>query len=522
MSRLDLHPVCPLAKLLAAWQKLGLSETKLHISQPEQGISHLSLDTRTLQAGGVFIALQGHHLDGHDFIAQSVRQGAVLVVCEKLSLVTSGHTQAINYLCHPQLRQYLGPWISELLGHPSKQLTECVGITGTNGKSSISHFLAQAWHTLGHKAYVCGTLGQGEPHTLTPNSHTTPDALQVQAFFAHCQQEQVSHVAMEVSSHALDQARVAGVAFTSALFTNLSRDHLDYHPSMQAYAQAKARLFDYPSLRQRIFNLADQQGYALWQTYQAKTLGPHKSTWGYSLEVHPDADVCAQTICYTTQGLQAQVLYQGQTYPLHLRLFGRFNLENALACLCVLLAEGVSMAQAVQALTHLQGVHGRMQALSALPKQAPHVLIDYAHTPDALQQALEAVRLHAPAQARIWCIFGCGGERDKGKRPLMLHAAQQLADQVIVTDDNPRFEDPQAIIADILAQQSQHQPAPLVIHERAQALAYALDQADPHDWILVAGKGHETYQEISGVRYPYDDAQQIYAYYQQVATHKSP
>ncbi|SEI40136.1 UDP-N-acetylmuramoyl-L-alanyl-D-glutamate--2,6-diaminopimelate ligase/murE/murF fusion protein [Allopseudospirillum japonicum] len=521
MSRLDLHPMCTLANLLAAWQELGLTETKLHISQPEQGISHLSLDTRTLQDGGAFIALQGHHLDGHDFIAQSVQQGAALILCENLSFVTSAHAKSINYLCHPQLRHYLGPWISQLLQHPSQKLTECVGITGTNGKSSISHFLAQAWHALGYKAYVCGTLGQGEPHTLTPNSHTTPDALQVQAFFAHCQQQQVSHVAMEVSSHALDQARVAGVAFTSALFTNLSRDHLDYHLSMQAYAQAKARLFAYPSLRHRIFNLADVQGYQLWQTYQAKEKRSQKSTWGYSLEVHPQADICAQAIGYTTQGLQAQVLYQGQSYPLHLKLFGRFNLENALACLCVLLAEGTSIECALQALTQIQGVHGRMQALTALPAQAPQVLIDYAHTPDALQQALKAVRLHAPACARIWCIFGCGGDRDKGKRPLMLQAAQNFADQVVVTDDNPRFEDPQAIIADILAQQAQCQPVPLVIHERAQALAYVLDQADPQDWVLVAGKGHETYQEISGVRYPYDDAQQIYAYYQQVAIHKS-
>jgi UDP-N-acetylmuramoyl-L-alanyl-D-glutamate--2,6-diaminopimelate ligase len=371
-----------------------------------------------------------------------------------------------------------------------------VGVTGTNGKTSCVQLLAQAWTTLGHRAATIGTLGAGVHGQLLEGERTTPDAISVHASLARFRDDGVSHVAMEVSSHALAQGRVAAVEFEAAAFTNLTRDHLDYHGSMEAYGAAKAKLFAMPGLRAAVLNSDDNFGREL-----ADALPEGLRVLRFSAAGDGAADVVAEDIVTSASGLTFQLRSPWGSRTLHSHLLGRFNVANLLAVIACLGALGEPFERVVQAVEQLQPVNGRMNRLGGL-HGLPLVVVDYAHTPDALEQALTALRAHCAG--KLICVFGCGGERDAGKRPLMGAIAARLADIAIVTDDNPRGEDGDAIVAQVVAGMTVAK-AMAVERDRAVAIADALELARAGDVVLIAGKGHETYQDGATGKHPFDD-----------------
>ncbi|MCR6494831.1 UDP-N-acetylmuramoyl-L-alanyl-D-glutamate--2,6-diaminopimelate ligase [Thermomonas sp. S9] len=381
-------------------------------------------------------------------------------------------------------------------GHPSAAMAT-VGVTGTNGKTSTVQLLAQAWTLRGQKAGTLGTLGAGIWPKAVPTGFTTPLVLRLHALLAELRDQGASAVAMEVSSHALDQGRVDGVHFDVAVFTNLTRDHLDYHGDMARYGAAKAKLFDWPGLRAAAVNLDDAFGRELFAAVQGKV-----RALGFSSRGAPGASVRAEELVLDAGGIGFLLHAGGQAHPVRSPLLGRFNVDNLLGVATTLFALDMAPALIAETLSQLLPVDGRMNRLGGAPGQ-PLVVVDYAHTPDALEQALASLRAHAAG--RLVCVFGCGGERDTGKRPQMAAIAERLADVVIVTDDNPRGEDGDAIVADILAGFLAPQ-AVVVQRDRATAIASAIAQAAPGDVVLVAGKGHEPYQEIAGVKHPFEDA----------------
>jgi UDP-N-acetylmuramyl-tripeptide synthetase len=452
----------------------------------------LSTNSRDVQQGDVFIALQGLRHDARAFIPQAIAQGAVAVLCQ-----TSDDTQLINgipILAIPQLPQLLGDIAARFYQQPSQSF-DVVAVTGTNGKTSSAQLLAHACQYLGLKSAVLGTLGNGLVGDIQPSTHTTLEALQLQKKLASFRDAEVKVVAMEASSHGLEQGRLTATAIDTAIFTNLTRDHLDYHGSMDAYQQAKGLLFQWPTLKTAIFN-ADDPAYL---AYQALVL-PSVRCWTYSQQADSQADFVALHIEPSLQGLVLTIKTPFGIVNLKSQLLGRFNVSNLLAVLAGLLSIHVSLADALTALAHVQPVRGRMQCLS---NDRMTVVVDYAHTPDALEKVLASLREHS--QGQLWCVFGCGGDRDTGKRPLMGEIATRLADKVVVTADNPRSEQIDAIIADIMV--GILNPQQVTINpDRQQAIEYALTHAQVGDLVLIAGKGHEDYQEIHGVRYPFDDA----------------
>ncbi|MHB8823100.1 MAG: UDP-N-acetylmuramoyl-L-alanyl-D-glutamate--2,6-diaminopimelate ligase, partial [Pseudomonadaceae bacterium] len=377
-------------------------------------------------------------------------------------------------------------------GEPSRIL-HLLGVTGTNGKTSVSQLVAQALDRLGERCGIIGTLGNGFHGELEQGYHTTPDTIGVQATLASLKQHEARAVAMEVSSHGLEQGRVAALAFDVAVFTNLSRDHLDYHGSMEAYAAAKARLFDMPGLRCRVINLDDAFGRSLAAQPQESRLIT------YSLE-----DASADLYCPEPQldddGIHARLITPQGERSLRSPLLGRFNVSNVLAAVGALLGMDWPLDEILAVLPELHGPAGRMQRLGG--GDLPLVVVDYAHTPDALEKVLTALRPHARGQ--LVCLFGCGGERDRGKRALMAQVAERLADRVVATDDNPRNEPAEQILEDI--RQGFAQPERVQFRPgRGAAIAAAIAAAQPEDVVLLAGKGHEDYQEICGVRQPFSD-----------------
>lgn len=490
-------------------------------SGPWPHVARLVSDSRRVQPGDAFLGLSGVSQNGTDFFDQARAAGAVLLVSEGPSWQVDQY-QGVLHVQLPLLSQRLGDWLAQLTGLASSHLN-ITAVTGTNGKSSVAHYLAQAWQSLGYNARVIGTLGRGRPDQLEPTTHTTPDLLTLHRWLAQWLAEGVTHVAMEASSHALDQGRLNGLPVRCGVLTQLSRDHLDYHGSMEAYGEAKARLFLRPELEVAVINQSDGLGQSL-----LARLAPSVQALGYATAYRPNvegndqADLSVDDAHFHDDGIRASVRYgQGpgaETGLLEAPLIGAFNLSNLLAVLGVLLSEGLGLPQALLAMSHLHPVTGRMQRLTR--PGAPTVVVDYAHTPDALANALSAVRLHCPGQ--VWCVFGCGGDRDTGKRAEMGRVAMQHADQVIVTDDNPRSEAPEVIREMILAAclvepdaadghtgTTQNVAHCHDVAPREAALAYAVQQAAPEDWVLVAGKGHEDYQEICGVRHHFSDIEQV-------------
>jgi UDP-N-acetylmuramyl-tripeptide synthetase len=439
-------------------------------------IAALAADSRRCAPGVAFFAYPGEAADGRAYIGEAVRRGAAAIVWEEAGFAWRDEWRVPN-VAVPGLKQQAGALAAQFHGSPSEALWMC-GVTGTNGKTSCSQWIAAALGRRGAKTGVIGTLGAGFPRSLAPLPNTTPDALEIQRLLKEMRDQGAEAVAMEVSSHGLAQGRLSGVAFDCALFTNLSHDHLDYHRTMQAYGDAKAKLFETEGLEVAVLNLDDAMGVRLAQAAGARGL----RVIGYGFAgVAPTA---------VDEYLPASLLAAE-----HTRQVGRFNVANALGVLGCLLAFGLGSKEAMALIADLPPVPGRMERVA----DAPLVIVDYAHTPDALEEVLTALRpLAAERGGRLVIVFGAGGDRDPSKRPLMGEVAKRFADRVLVTSDNPRGEDPLAIIRQIGVADSEV--------DRARAIEKVILEAAPSDVVLIAGKGHEDYQEIAGKRLPFSDA----------------
>jgi UDP-N-acetylmuramoyl-L-alanyl-D-glutamate--2,6-diaminopimelate ligase len=452
----------------------------------------LTADSRRVQSGDVFVAFSGAQADGRNFITQAVARGAAAVIAEAGKELATDPVPLIEVT---GLAALSGEIAHLVYGRPSENLW-LAGVTGTNGKTSVTQWIAQAMDAMQHRCAVIGTLGNGFVDALDESPNTTPDAITLHASLAGFVARGAQACAMEVSSIGLDQGRVNGAAFDVAVFTNLTRDHLDYHGSMEAYAAAKEKLFAVPDLKAAVLNLDDPMGVAL-----AAKLKGCVPTLGYSLAAAApglaDEILAAENLRLDAAGVGFELRGVSFTAP----VVGRFNVSNLLAVTGALLARNEPIEDIAAALASMKPPPGRMQALGGL--RQPLVVVDYAHTPDALEKALTVLREAATARGgKLVCVFGCGGDRDPGKRPQMGAVAARLADRVLVTSDNPRGEDPLQIIAEIVA----GMPAPRCIEpDRALAIAEAVAGADARDVILLAGKGHEPYQEIAGVRHPFSD-----------------
>lgn len=458
--------------------------------------TRLTADSRRVLPGDVFVAFPGAQVDGRDFIAQAVARGAAAVIAEEGRKLGAGDTAIVEVA---GLAERSGEIAHLVYGRPSEHLW-LAGITGTNGKTSVSQWIAQAMNVLQHRCAVIGTLGNGFLDALNESPNTTPDAITLHAALAGFIGQGARACAMEVSSIGLDQGRANGAAFDVAVFTNLTRDHLEYHGTMAAYAAAKERLFFAPGLAAAVLNLDDPFGVELALKLKGRP-GDKVHTIGYTLGAADDSCVDevlrAEHLAMDAAGIEFALRGVHFAAP----VVGRFNAANLLAVIGALLARNECLEDIAGAVRAIRPPPGRMQALGG--KDEPLVVVDYAHTPDALEKALGVLRETAAARGgRLYCVFGCGGERDPGKRPQMGEVAARLADRVLLTSDNPRGEDPLMIIADIVA----GMPPPRRIEpDRAKAIAEAVAAAGPRDVILLAGKGHEPYQEIAGVRQPFSD-----------------
>ena len=456
-------------------------------------ITGLVQDSRELKAGDAFVAIGGFGTHGLAFAGQVHEAGAAAILYEPPA--PDEYPAPADAIPVAGLRARMGGMADAFHGQPSAAMT-MVGVTGTNGKTSTVQLLAQAWTLRGQKAGTIGTLGAGLYPKITPTGFTTPLVLRLHALLAELRDEGASAVAMEVSSHALDQGRVDGVHFDVGVFTNLTRDHLDYHGDMASYGAAKKRLFDWPGLRAAAVNLDDAYGRELFEAVGGKV-----RVFGFSSRGATHAAVRAEDVQLDGSGIRFMLHAGGQAHPVRSALLGRFNIDNLLGVAATLFALGNAPALIADILSQLSPVDGRMNRLGG-EGGLPLVVVDYAHTPDALEQALASLRAHAAG--RLIGVFGCGGERDTGKRPQMAQAAERLADTVIVTDDNPRHEDGDAIVADILAGFADASRVQ-VQRDRAAAIRQAILMASPNDVVLIAGKGHEPYQDIAGVRHAFLD-----------------
>jgi UDP-N-acetylmuramoyl-L-alanyl-D-glutamate--2,6-diaminopimelate ligase len=463
----------------------------------------LTLDSRQVSAADAFVALAGARAHGITFAPAASARGAAVVLAEKPATATRAsdapphegdRVDGVPVVWIDGLRDALGSIASRFFGEPSRAL-QVIGVTGTNGKTSTVQLLAQALQHAGRTVATIGTLGAGLYGAIREGERTTPDAISVHGLLARFREDGASHVAMEVSSHALDQGRVNAVEFDLAVFTNLTRDHLDYHGSMAAYAAAKQRLFAWPGLSAAIINIDDAFGRTLATTIPAGVV-----VLRYGIE-RDDADIVARNIASGAAGQSFRLVTPWGTGDIATRLLGRFNIANLLAVAACLGQLGLSFASISLVLSTLDPVAGRMSRLGGAGVQ-PLVVVDYAHTPDALEQALTSLRAHC--NGRLFCVFGCGGERDAGKRPQMGAIAETLADRIIVTDDNPRGEDGDTIVEQIVAGLKRPELA-LIERDRAIAIARAIGWAQPGDVVLIAGKGHEPYQEVAGSKHPFDD-----------------
>ena len=531
----------------------------------EQGVIAHSVhsDSRQLTPGALFLAYPGERDDGRRHLSEAVRAGAAAVLWEAHSFDWSQTPAAVQGLPNigvKDLRQLAGPVAAGLYEQRATQAgievdraPDVIAVTGTNGKTSCAVWIAQALALAGRCCGLVGTLGIGhvpalaadaeggavpQISALQPNPNTTPEAVLWQRSLQDFRKQGMTAVAVEASSIGLDQGRLNGTRIAVALFTNLSRDHLDYHADMQQYAQAKRRLFGMPGLQAAVLNLNDAMGCAL----AAELAGEAASALriiGYQLHDELAAksghagkaqdavgaacwmQLHASDLRHTAGGMALQlqcieVTGQRRTLPVQSRMIGRHNVENLLGVLGVLLAQGIDLQQAVRCIELLPPVPGRMQPVSATPVTAatasasqPMVIVDYAHTPDALQQALQALRAMAKARGgKLQVLFGCGGDRDQGKRALMGGVAAQLADAIMLTSDNPRSEAPQVILDDILHGVPPGYPALQIEVDRALAIQQLIAQAGVRDVLLLAGKGHETTQEVAGVRTPFSDLEQ--------------
>jgi UDP-N-acetylmuramoyl-L-alanyl-D-glutamate--2,6-diaminopimelate ligase len=470
----------------------------------ELAITGLTLNSRAVVTGDVFIALAGSKQHGLSHAQQAITQGACAIIYDPAGggVGYASHTITdIPMIAVNNLSLALGNIAARFYGDPSSALT-VIGITGTNGKTSCSQFLSQVLDNCG----IIGTLGWGEWGNLHKTLNTTPDALAIQRILSNLLIAGKKTVAMEVSSHGLEQGRVNGVHFKGAVFTNISRDHLDYHGSMEAYLQAKLALLQTPDLAFVVVNLDDTYSQQILAAVPAtvkiwgiRTASPLKN-WQSCLNLNNYEQIGAVNITNKADGIEFDVCWRDEVQCVIIPLYGDFNVENVLCVLAVMLALGISLTDANKKLAQLKPVAGRMERFGG--DGNPLIFVDYAHTPDALDKVLSSARKHC--QQALWVVFGCGGNRDTGKRALMGACAEQLADHVIVTDDNPRFENSTDIVNAILSGcENSHKIE--VIQNREQAIQSAISNALEGDCIVIAGKGHEDYQEINGTTLAFSD-----------------
>jgi len=483
-----------LSTLLTPWGEFSSPELSDVI------ISHLELDSRKVVGGTTFVAIKGHAVDGRRFIESAVTSGANAVIAQACEEHAHGSIQWLNtvpVVYIESLDQQLSALAARLYPLEAMQL---IGVTGTNGKTTITQIIAQWLDLVGQRAAVLGTAGNGFLANLKPAVNTTGSAIEIQHTLSSLEKLGASHTAMEISSHGLVQGRVKTLSFSASVFTNLSRDHLDYHGTMEEYEQAKLSLFTKHQSGKAIINVDDSVG-ARW----ANELKDAIQVSLVPLEV--DNAVFASHVDYSEAGIALTFSGCFGDGKFTVPLIGEFNANNVLVALATLLALGIEKRLLLDTAAQLSPVIGRMELFKA-PEKAK-VVVDYAHTPDALEKALLALRVHCTG--KLWAIFGCGGDRDTGKRPMMAEIGERLADQVILTDDNPRSESPRAIVEDMLA--GMQTPSLAVVeHERFKALQYALANSEPHDIILLAGKGHEDYQVLANETVHYSDresAQQL-------------
>jgi len=456
---------------------------------PDIAISDLTLDSRKVRGGGAFIALPGLNTHGITFATQAVRLGASVILWEPRGDIRAPSLPPqIHVVAIPGLSSLLGTIADRFFDAPSQSVA-VAAVTGTNGKTTTAYVIAAALAQLGKSSAYAGTLGYGPINAVKPGTLTTPDSITVHRELAELHAAGVTHMGMEVSSHALDQQRVAGVRFDTAVFTNLTRDHLDYHGTFDAYGAAKAKLFDWPGLKHAVINVDDAFGRELAANYRDEGL----IAYGRASSSLPSSGrhLFARNVRAGTHGLDIDIESSWGAATLRSRFVGAFNVDNALAALGVLLGWDIPLDRAIVALEQCAAPPGRMETFTAPGR--PLAIVDYAHTPDALEKALSAARQHSAG--KLFCVFGCGGDRDAGKRPLMGAIAERLADVVIVTDDNPRTEDGDVIVADIV--KGCAAPERLVIErDRATAIERAIRLAGAADVVLIAGKGHEDYQIV--------------------------
>jgi len=459
-------------------------------SVPAVVVKGLCLDSRSVSQGQAFIAVGGESTHGMAHVVEAEVRGATVVIHDGLAEVPALSIPAVAV---SGLGQRLSSLAARFYHAPSDQLT-VAGVTGTNGKTSTVHFIAQAWQRTSSDAGIIGTIGYGPLDQLKPALMTTPDPISLQAMLSGCIDLEVEKVAMEVSSHALDQGRCDDVAFDAAVFTNLSRDHLDYHSSMDAYEAAKRRLFTDCRPRFAIINHDDPAGKSLIRHVS-------QSTQVLSYGTNGASELRAAILDMDSSGMTLSIASPWGGGKLHTGLLGAFNVSNLLATAGTLALLGMPWNQVMHQMEIMHPVPGRMHCLGGEFNQ-PVVVVDYAHTPDALEQALLALRAHL--HGRLVCVFGCGGDRDAGKRPMMAKVAESLADRVVLTTDNPRNELPEEIIDDMLAGLDDPGKAE-VITDRSAAIRQAVLKSRSGDIVLIAGKGHETWQETRGRRIPFSD-----------------
>lgn len=470
----------------------------LNIPAPAIELCDMQLDTRLLKPGSLFLALKGHAVDGRLFMQQAEQKGAAAILFDN----TDGfEPPALNIPCIavPALAEKISELAGVFYDMPAQKLA-LVGVTGTNGKSTCTQLIANWTELLGQRGGVLGTLGNGLFGQLRATENTTGSAISIQQELARFVAEKVDVAAMEVSSHGLVQHRVSALQFAAAVFTNLSRDHLDYHHTMEAYADAKRQIFKQAAPEHCILN-ADDTTACTWLKEMPQAV---VYAIDQRLPEHSGPFVYASDVKYHPQGITISIHSSWGDGVLSAPLLGKFNVSNLLAALTVMLVLQYDFETLCQTASRLQPVTGRMECFGN--QDQPLVVVDYAHTPDGLEKALQAARQHC--HGRLFCLFGCGGDRDKGKRPQMAAIAEQWADTVILTDDNPRTEDPAAIIADMCA--GLQKPELVHIeHSRIDALRLALAQAVPGDIILLAGKGHEDYQIIGKEKHHYSDRETV-------------
>jgi UDP-N-acetylmuramoyl-L-alanyl-D-glutamate--2,6-diaminopimelate ligase len=466
-----------------------------------RAVVDLTLDSRESRSGSLFFALPGRTVHGLTFAAEAAARGAGVVLWEPGADVSPPKLPATVFAAAiPGLKGLVGRIADRFFNWPSSQL-RVTGITGTNGKTTCAYLLAQCLERLGAQAAYMGTIGWGRIASLERATLTTPDVVTLHRELAALRASGVREVAMEVSSVGLDQNRLDGVRFHTGAFTNLSRDHLDYHGTMDVYGAAKMRLFEAPDLKHIIVNVGDAFGREFAQKYAGRVpltaicLGAGDAAW------LADRALRATKVTLDVHGISMQLDGSFGTAQVSTRLLGRFNAENALVVIACLLSLGAPLADAARVLAECVPPPGRMEVVEPAAPEKPMAVIDYAHTPDALAKALDALREHC--KGALWCVFGCGGDRDPGKRPIMGAIADELADRIIVTDDNPRSENPQAITRAIVSGIKSR--AARVIHDRGDAIHAALKEAQAGDVVLIAGKGHEDYQIYGDTRRSFSD-----------------